>query len=218
MKRKISTLKQSDLILEIRHVNPVFVSRYRQAMRKGNQFPPLIVDQDNVIISGNHRYEAYRDEYGEDHTIEVERKTFENDAERIKTAVRENAKHGNPLDGISRKRAIQALLERDEKEEEIAELLGCSTKRIVSMAGQYVVVQGKRKPTKRGMNEAIGKEVSEKQYNEHETKDRAMSVHAQAEQLTRWLENGWVDLDNEKNVEALTRLAETLDKKLAILA
>ena len=220
-KIKIKDLNQSETILEIRRVNPVFVSRYRQAMRKGDKFPPIIIDGNDIIISGNHRYEAYLQEFGEDHKVEVKQESFENDAERIKRAIQENARHGNPLDGISRKRAILKLIELGEDEKKVAELLGCSVKRITQMAGQHVIVRGngnktEKKPLKRGLSNMQGKTVSKKQYEAHDKKDRAMSVHSQAEQLTRWLNNEWVDMENEHNVKALTELADTLDKKLGV--
>lgn len=219
MKKQLSELKQSEQILEIRKVNPVFVSRYRQAMREGDKFPPLIIDQDNVIISGNHTFEAYLDEYGEDHEVEVNQQKFKDDADRIETAIKENARHGNPLDGISRKRAILKLIELGRKEEKIASLLGCSVKRIISMAGQHVIVRGNgKKPVKKGLEHLSGKTVSKKQYEEHSSRDRAMDVSSQCEQLIRWLDNGWVDLDSPENIEALQNLAEAIAKNLSVEA
>lgn len=219
MKKKISELEQSKHILEIRKVNPVFVSRYRQAMRKGDQFPPLIISEDNVIVSGNHRYEAYSAEYPEDHKIECEVREFENEAEMIATAIKENAKHGNPLDGISRKRAVLKLIELGKSEEDVANLLGCSVKRVMTMAGQHVIVRGNgKKPVKKGLEHLSGKTVSKKQYEEHNSRDRAMNVSSQCEQLIRWLDNGWVDMDEPENIEALKNLGESIDKNLSVEA
>jgi hypothetical protein len=216
---KLSELKQSEQILEIRKVNPVFVSRYRQAMREGDNFPPLIITKDNVIVSGNHRYEAYIDEYEEDHRVKCKVKAFADEAEMIETAIKENATHGNPLDGISRKRAILKLIELGRDEEKIASLLGCSVKRIVSMAGQHVIVRGNgKRPVKHGLEHMAGKTISKKQYEEHTTADRSMSVSRQCEQLVRWLDNGWVDLDNPKNGEALIKLAEAIEKNISVPA
>lgn len=219
MKKPLSELKQSEDILEIRRVNPVFVSRYRQAMREGDKFPALIITTDNVIVSGNHRFEAYTAEYPEDHKVDVEVRKYVSDADIIADAVRDNARHGNPLDGISRKRAILKLLKLGKKEDEISALFGVSVKRIVEMAGEYVVVRGNgRKPVKRGLEHLTGQTITKKQYDEHDRSDRAMKVYSQCEQLTRWLENGWIDLEDSRNILALSDLSEAIEKNLTVTA
>lgn len=219
MKKALSELQQSEQILEIRRVNPVFVSRYRQAMRQGDEFPPLVITKDNVIVSGNHRFEAYTEEYPEDHKVPVEVRKYDNEAEMIADAVKDNARHGNPLDGISRKRAILRLLELGKDEDAISKLFGVSVKHITKMAGEYVVVRGNgKRPVKRGLEHLTGKTVSKKQYKAHDQKDRAMKVYSQCEQINRWLENGWVDFEDKRNTKALTDLASTIDEKLGILA
>lgn len=219
MKKKLSELEQSEQILEIRRVNPVFVSRYRQAMRQGDEFPPLIITKDNVIVSGNHRYEAYFLEFPEDHKVPVEVRDYKNEAEMIEDAVRDNARHGNPLDGISRKRAILKLLELGKKEDKISKLFGVSVKHITKMAGEYVVVRGNgKKPVKRGLEHLSGQTVSKKQYEAHNQKDRAMKVYSQCEQIQRWLENDWIDLEDNRNVEALANLAQVIEDKVGVTA
>lgn len=219
MKKKLSELQQSEEILIIRRVNPVFVSRYRQAMRQGDKFPPMIITEDNVIVSGNHRYEAYSEEYPEDHKVDVEVRKYKNEAEMIEDAVRDNARHGNPLDGISRKRAVLRLLELGKDEEAISKLFGVSVKHITKMAGEYVVVRGNgKKPVKRGLEHLSGQTISKKQYTEHDQSDRAMKVYSQCEQIQRWLENGWIDLEDSRNVEALTNLADVIEQKVGVLA
>lgn len=217
--RALSELSQSEQILEIRRTNPVFVSRYAQAMRAGSDFPPLLVTPDGVIVSGNHRYEAYCQEYPDDHKVDVIVREFADQADMIETAIRENATHGNPLDGISRKRAVLKLIELGRSEQEVAKLLGCSIKRIMSLAGQYVVVRGEgKKPVKRGLEHLSGQKISKSQYQDHADRDRAMHVVGQCEQLVRWLDNGWVDLEREENIDALRKLGEAIDKNIGVTA
>lgn len=216
MNIQLSELKQSEDILEIRRVNPVFVSRYRQSMREGDQFPPMLIDQHKTIISGNHRYEAYLAEFGDDHTVKVVQKTYKNDADRIEDAIRENARHGNPLDGISRKRAIQKLIDLGREPEAVGKLLGVSVSQIKKISDLYVVVRGNgKKPVKRGLEHLAGKTMTKKQYEDHDKKDRAMNVYQQCEQLVRWLDAGHVNLEEPRNVEALQKLAEKIDENLA---
>ena len=216
MKLKIKNINQCEQILNIRPVNPVFVSRYRQSMRNGDQFPPLLIDQDNQVVSGNHRYQAYLDEFGPEHSVEVERRKYKDEASRVEDAVKDNAKHGNPLDGISRKRAILRLSELGKQSDSIAQLLGVSVKRVEEMAGQTVMVIGgdrKRhpKPIKRGLSHIAGQSVSASQYQQHEKHDRGVNAVFMANQLTRWLKNDWVNIDDPKTYEALTHLQTALN-------
>lgn len=211
MKIKLTELKQDNEILEIRRVNPVFVSRYRQAMRAGAQFPPLIVDKDGTIISGNHRYQAAIEEFGESHKIECERRTYKNEAERIADAIRDNSKHGNPLDGISRKRAICRLISLGMPDGDVANLIGVSIKKLEEIAGETVIVRGNGNvPVKRGLEHIAGETVAKADYDTHIKKDMGIPAKRTIEQLIRWIENGWIDMNDEGTADAIARLKAAL--------
>jgi hypothetical protein len=212
MKAKLNTLKHDDEIVYLRHINPVFVSRYRQAMRNGDQFPPLVIEKgSNIIVSGNTRATAYREEFGESHDVEVTYKTFKNRAEMLEEAVRENAKHGNPLDGFSRRKFALKLIELGRKPEQVAQLFGVAVKRIEEWGGQTVAVRGMgQQPTKRGLEHISGQPVTKVQYTKHEESDRGMPIKSMAEQLTRWIENGWTKDCDEKTVSSLIKLHDAL--------
>ena len=218
MKVKLNELKQSDDILEIRRVNPVIVSRYRQAVRAGDKFPDIMVQKGtNIIVRGNHRYSAYVEEYGEDHTINVSVKDYKSEAEMIADSVYDNARHGEPLDGIGRRRAIAKLTSLGMDAEKIASLMGVSVKRITELAGFTVLVRGNGyKPVKGGLEHISGQTVSKRQYEEHDNGDRSIPVYAQCEQLIRWIQNGWVDMNDERNTKALERLHNELEKMLEV--
>jgi hypothetical protein len=208
MKIKLKNLNTDSEILAIRNVNPLFVSRYRQAMRQGDQFPPLLIDgRTKTIISGYHRYEAYLAEYGKDHTVDVVSKTYDTEADRIEEAVKENSKHGNPLDGISRRRAALKLAELGRDAEAISRLLGVSVKRVEKMGDLVVCVRGQSapQPVKRGLEHIRGETVSAKDYKEHVKADRGVPVVSLANQLTRWFRNGWIS-DDERTIDAIAEL------------
>jgi hypothetical protein len=212
MKKKLNEIQLCPAILHLRPVNDVFVSRYRQAMRNGDEFPKIIIDQDDKIISGSHRYSAYLEEYGEDHAIEVTREKFRDEASRIERAVVENARHGNPLDGISRKRAILRLNELGRTAEAIAKLLGVSCKRVEELAGMSVIVIGKgnkrhSEPVKRGLEHMAGAEVTTEEYETHRTKDRGVPAKQSAQQLIRWINAGWIDQTDASTIDTLQELA-----------
>jgi ParB-like chromosome segregation protein Spo0J len=219
MKRKTGSLKQDPSILELRPVNQIFVSRYRQAMRNGDNFPPLIVEKDGSIIAGNHRFEAYLAEFGENHEVPVVVKSYKDAAERIEDAIRDNARHGCAMDGITRKRAVLALSKLGRSPEAIAQVLGISARRVEEMAGLSVLVIGGRgkltaQPIKRGLEHMVGKRVTADQYEAHRTADRGVPTIQAAKQLIRWIENEWIDWSDEATRKTMTDLHAAIGEKI----
>jgi hypothetical protein len=214
--KKIKDLSQDPVLLDLRHVNEQIVSRYRQAMRVGDQFPPLMVDTQNVIISGNHRYQAYIEEFGEDHKVACIVCDIKDPADRIETATRENINHGYPLDGISKKRIIGSLVALGRSKEHISKLLGMPINRITKLGDEVVFIRGanggkKSAPIKRGLEHLKGKTVTQSKYDEHIVSDRGLPAAMIAKQLTRWIANGWVNLEDAKTVESLQGLKAALN-------
>jgi hypothetical protein len=222
MKIKLKQLRQDPAILDLRPVNDVFVSRYRQAMRNGDVFPQIVVDQELRIVSGNHRYQAMIAEFGEDYAVEIIKERFADEASRIERAVIDNAKHGNPLDGISRKRAVLRLTQLGRTAESIAKLLGVSCKRVAELAGMSVIVVGgdggKAKPIaqpiKRGLEHIAGQNVTPAQYEQHRQKDRGVPAKQAAQQLIRWIKSGWIDQSDTETIDALHELKELIAKEI----
>ena len=216
-KRNIGTLAQDEKILSLRPVDPLFVSRYRQAMRGGDRFPPLIVDQESRIIAGNHRYTAYMAEFGTDYTVDVVVRKYASEADRIEDAIRDNARHGNPMDGITRKRAVLMLSELGRTPLRIASLLGVSVRRVEDMAGMSVMVVGAGiQPLKRGLEHIAGTQIQADEYEQHRTADKGIPAAQVAAQLTRWIRNGWIDWSNAKTATAMNELREAMEASLSV--
>lgn len=214
--KKLVELVIDKSLKELRPVNIVFVSRYRQAYRSGAEMPLIVIDKKtNKIISGNHRYMALLQEYGPDHEIEVKELTFKSEKERLEFFVRENATHGNPLDGISKKRLAIALTDAGATPEEIANLFNVSVRKVENWGDHGAIVtigRGKKTkmvPLKRGVEIPPNETITEKQYKEHITADRGVKPATMAAQLTRWLNNGWVSASDE-NVLAMEHLREAI--------
>lgn len=209
--KTIGSLSLHPDIIEIRPVNLVFVSRYRQAMREGDQFPLMVIDQQGRIVSGAHRYTAYRDEMGEEFKVQCIKRTYKTEADLLEDAVKDNAKHGNPLDGISRKRAMIKLVELGRSPDDVAKLLGVAVKRIETWGKETVLVVGnagktQAKPIKRGLLHMAGTSVAEREYEAHIDADRGLKAVELARQLIRHLQNGWIDIKDEKTAETLIKL------------
>jgi SOS response regulatory protein OraA/RecX len=217
---EVGKLVFDDEILRIRPINDVFVSRYRQAMREGAKFPTVVIEKKtNKIISGNHRVNAYLQEYGIDHEIEVIEKVYKNRGDMIAEAARENATHGNPLDGISRKRFTIALSKYGYKPEQIASIFGVAVTRVEEWGGHTVCVIGKngsrtQEPVKRGFPLEEVAEVTQKQYERHARVDGGCPAWQSSEQLIRWLDNGWISRDDKRSMDALKELNKAIVKFL----
>ena len=218
VKMKIGDIKYDEQLIEMRPINKFFVNRYRQVLRTEKTLGTLIVDKKTkCFVSGNHRGTAYLEEFGPDHIIEVEALSFKSRRAVLTKFVEENVIHGNPLSGITRRSVALALQEEGAAPNFIANLLGISVARIQVWAGMTVVELGEDnvsriKPAKRGMTP--GKTVNPEQYTTHIQKDRGLTIFSQAEQITRWLKDDWINMDCKRTVQSLVDLQTELNKFL----
>jgi len=217
MKMKVSEIRLDPDLLAMRPINAIFVSRYRQAYRQGADFPPPFVDQKDNCVSGAHRVTAMLQEFGEDHEIDVVKKRFKTNKERLEFFAKENTKHGNPLDGFSKKKISLALIKEGATEEDVARIFDVSVKRVIHWGDNNVMVEignGKTeaRPAKRGLD--VKKPITEKQYQEHIVKDRGVPKSAPITSLTgqliRWIKNGFVP-KSEVNIDLLAELRDEID-------
>jgi len=219
MEIEISKLNMRQRFLEIRPVNPVIVSRYRQHYRAGAQMPPLIVESNGDglydIISGNHRCSAMKKEYSDDHRTEVIVREYNNERERLEEFTRDNASHGHPLDGITKKRIIGALSREGATPAEIGQLLNMTERQVVKKGDDHVMVftqdesDAVSMPVKHGFKPESGI-VQQDEYETHIKHDRAVPWASQAGQLKRWVDNGYIKKD-EHSISILTELRDALN-------
>jgi len=211
-KVKIGDLKIDPKLTKIRHINKFFVSRYRQNYRAGAIFPMLIIQEgSNRVISGNTRLTAMLAEYPKDHIIEVEIRNYTNELEVLKDFTRENSTHGNPIDGITKKRLTIAMLEEGAELEDISRLFNVSVLRIEKLGNDIVIVEVgdgtvEERPKKKGFEPEHP--ITEAQYEEHSV-DRGLTVVQQASQLIRWLSQDLVFHD-KVNIQILKRLGDEI--------
>ena len=219
MKVKLSDIQTSDEMLELRPLNEFTVSRYRQHVRCGVEFPALVLDADGkYVVSGNHRLAAYRAEMPDESTVEVEYMKFASDADRIAFMAKENMAHGMPMDGITRRRVALRLASEGMAMSDIAELFNVPERtlekwgdRVVTVIGKGCGRNGTMKPVKLGPEITQGERVEVEKYDQHIKRDMGSSVRHMATQITRWLQNGWVNMDDPRNVDALHGLRSQID-------
>lgn len=199
---------------DMRHINPVVVSRYRQSYRNGAPMPYIIVEDGpaNRIVSGNHRATALLKEYNDDHVITVEVRNYANERGVLEDFLKENLTHGMPLDDFSKKKIVNALTEEGASAEDISKLFNLPVKRIEKFGeGSVMVTMGdhtEEMPSKRGFEPE--KVLTEEQYKDHATKDRGFPVSQQVSQLMRWIVGDLIPY-NEDNDTLLRSLRDEID-------
>ncbi len=222
-KEKSMKVKLQDIVvdptIQVRNVESHTVSTYTAAMRAGAKFPPLLLEEKtNRLVCGNHRYYAYETVMEPDQKVDCEIRRFSGEAEIIRTAARDNSTHGRPLDTFDRKRITQKLQALGDSMEDIAGLLNVPVSKVENWSGMKVIVVGKKgksiyrheEPLKHGLEHLAGKEVTEEQYTTHKTNDRGVPISGQAMTIARWIDNGWIDEDNERIMQALESLYNSL--------
>ncbi len=214
-KVKLSELRFSDRLMELRHVDPFTVSRYRIAMRSGAKFPMPVVNAANMeIVSGNHTVTAMLAEFGEAYEVQVEAKAYKSEVEIIQDFTRHNVGHGRPLDGFTQRKIAIALAEAGQSLEDVAKLLNVPVAHLQRWGDRTVVVKGRDNtrvtmPLKGGVTVPSGT-MSEKQYRKHADADIGMKLADLCDQVSERVENGWIDKEDAREVEALDRLREAL--------
>jgi hypothetical protein len=125
--------------LQSRQLKPSVVSEYADVMRRGGEFPPVLVVLDGrgryYLIDGHHRVEAQRNLVGlDDIAVNIVRGTF-SDALWLSWGV--NRTHGLPRTREAKVRAIRAALCHPKwsksSNRKIAEHIGCDHKTVGKM-------------------------------------------------------------------------------------
>jgi len=209
---------------QVRTICTHTLATYRAALRAGDKFPPITIDQHNNIICGFHRYNAYKTVLDMSDLIECEVVTFDNEADLIRYAASDNSKHGLPLSTFDKKRLVLRLKRLGVDFDSISQTLSTPITKIQQWAGMTVCVVGMKakkpyrrvEPLKGGLEHLRGQDVTEKQYAEHSTMDRGVPAVSTASSLIRWIENGWISDDSKtmaKMNELYIALAGLMDKQ-----
>jgi hypothetical protein len=218
MKLKLSEIKVSGEMLELRPLDAFTVSRYRQNIRTGVKFPPIVLDLDGgFIVSGNHRYAGYVAELPDDAEIEVIMRSFASNKERIEYMARENMAHGMPMDGITRRRVALALAAEGATTAEISRLFNIPERTLQKWGERTVCVIGKGQgrggtihAAKAGPDLEPGQKVTVEEYETHIKCDMGATARHMAAQLVRWIRQGWINMEDERNLDALQELQNAL--------
>lgn len=231
---KLSDLTHDEELTSIRKITLFDVSTYVQNMKQGNQFPLMIVDKavnedgKHRICSGNHRWLAYKNVFGEDHELDVDMRSFNDEREFYELAISENITHGIALTHIARRLFADKLCGFGATDKEIASVFNISEAIVDGWKLNHrIVVKGKARktivlPLKSGANASVSNivqtgantglpSVDQDKYKEHMDKDIGIPMKRLAEQITRHLANGWIDPKDTETIDALKDLKQYLD-------
>lgn len=194
------------------------VNQYRQAMRQGNQFPVMILEHGTYrLCSGYHTLEAYLQEYGPDYKTRAEVRKFKNEEEFVSTFVDQNARHGHRFSGKEIHLLSKYMSDLGMNDNIIAKLFCRNESYVFNWRDLGVTVypsgrenmQGivyKDMPVKSGVHIPKGAVMAEDEYDAHMNADLGIPVAKLANQISRNLEAGIVDLKDKGTVDSLIHL------------
>ena len=194
-----------DLSIRTREPERYTIAIYRQALKAGTVFPPMVLERETKrLVCGHHRYGMYRLEYDPEELVPCLLESYPSELALWERAVADNAEHGRPLDTWDKKRIALQMERLGGDKEKIASLLGVSVGRLEDWAGMSVVVIGQRdgqlyehrEPVKHGMEALIDGRIDEAQYAEEVVKNgTGVNVRRHAFALRRLLRNNWIEDD-----------------------
>ena len=106
MKKQAIILSDININTEyrVREINEQIINTYADGLRQGVEFPLIVIDQNNDIIEGNHRYKAMLKCYSPTKKIEVLKHEFKDIVDRLKYAAGCNQKNGFRMSTYDEKR------------------------------------------------------------------------------------------------------------------
>jgi hypothetical protein len=212
-----------DPTIRVREVNTFVTSRYSEAMRAGEIFPPITIDKKNRLVRGHHRVYSYKAVFEPDHEIECEISKNTNDADLIMEALEDNCRHGEPLTTWEKKVAVLRLVNDYKKDiEAVSKIIGVTIGRIEEWNEMIVVVtpepgdMNKKSHVasiKKGAEQMKGKTVTRKEYETHETHDLGVPPRFHMNKLISLFDRGgaWVPYD-DKTFSSAVELRDLLNK------
>lgn len=214
-----------DMSIYPRHaVDGTYVGQLVEAISAGATLPPPLIEKGTMrIVDGWHRVRAARRVLGADGSLRVDVRRFDSPPDVVRAAVEANMTHGRKLDHVDRVRCAMLLGEAGFTRQTVAltlrmreEALPKLVLRVASApAGSPDVVPGTTKlPLKRAAAHMAGTTLTARQAQAHATLP-GTSLSLLARQLVSAVRNDFIDIRNERLLEALRELHTVLGEFLA---
>lgn len=198
---------------EAQELDATNLSRIKEGLRAGVQFPPIIIDaKSNRIVDGFHRQEAIIDIFGEDAQVEVEKREYANDTAMFMEAARLNSIQGLPLSPRDKAHVILKLRKSKVPWPAVAETLGMTDSKAKDFLAKRTAktTTGMRIPLPYGANSLAGKQMNKEEEHFARTSNGTVpTLHMRL--LLNALRADAVKL-NEEQKELAAELIERLSK------
>ena len=199
-------------IVECRGMDTSAIAGVKMAMESGDKFKPVVLDEaTGLLVDGITRLEAFKRLYGVEAKIAAVYVDFPTPTERLKYSVDNNAINGRRVGDWSLRKYACKLLAYGVSHSEIARVLHVPHLTEDMIGGVQVITQNgtcELRPVKKGPN--IVSPITEAEYRMHALHDRAGQAVVFANQLTRWLVQGWISFDKDSTRIALLRLRDAI--------
>jgi ParB-like chromosome segregation protein Spo0J len=192
-------------------VSDTHVNDLARALSAGDSLPPIVAEKGTLrIVDGVHRRRAHIKAFGDEATVEVDLRTYENEAELYLEAVRFNSAHGRKLDRHDQTRIVLRLQELQVEPSAIALALHVPEQEIRTLAIRVVYDEaGTAVPQKRGLEHLRGTVLRPEQVTAMKSV-RSAEVGRLCLELTRLIEHDLVDYEDSRVVDRLMSLNRVL--------
>lgn len=217
-KYKLKNLNISPELEEIRGLDWKTVYRYSQNMEEGCEFPPITFDTEyNVIVDGMYRKKAYDTVYSPETSITVNTIKCSSWDDLVYTFGKLNSQNAKPLSAYSCKKIVTILSQYNWTKTQIAQLFNVPVIQIDRWSGEHIVQIGSniiQKPVKGGIKRKNKPPITEENYIKHDKHHKGEPTITLVDQLIDYINNNWIDLENEKEVQKLQELHKKLTEIL----
>jgi len=223
--KPVKKLRASELVFDTEvyprtMVNQSHVAQMAEAMRAGEQFPPLVVDKKTKrIVDGVNRWTAYQQVFGEDIEIECELVSPNTDGELFLLAVQLNTAHGLQLTPFERTKSLLRLEELGISRESAFHALRMTVEageRMAQARTAYRALPGGHQQAvalKGSMTQFAGTVLTEKQERANKIVG-GLRVHYYINQLVAFLEAGVLEHVGDEMFEKCVKLHALLGEEL----
>ena len=219
--------KLSDLVLDYaiyprKEIDRQHAAILQEAIEGGAVMPPLVLEtKSHRVVDGFHRYRAYKHiaKDNVDFVVRCIEKTYKSEALLFLDAMRYNAEHGRALNKFDRTHCIIMAHQLKVSDRDIAAVLHVQVEAVKRLVVDRTAtrVNGKQTlmPIKSTIRHMAGKKLTVEQ-SECNDKLGGMQQSFYVNQVILLIENSLLDIENDKLMERLVKLAELLEGVLAV--